>query len=147
MANTKQMTIDDVKLFDVNTHVEDGGEGSLSPIQSEDDVPFTIERIFYVFGVNDQSSRGCHAHRKTEQLLICLNDEIEVVCRDGFNEKRFLLDSPQQGLYLPSMIWDEQIYKSSSSILLSICNTKYDREDYIHDYEEFQSLVRESENE
>lgn len=147
MGNSKQMTIDNIKFYNVDTHIEGNGGGNLSPIQSEDDVPFKIERIFYVFGVNDQSPRGLHAHRKTEQLLICLNDEIEVVCRDGFNEKRFLLDSPQQGLYLPSMIWDEQVYKSSSSILLSICNTKYDRGDYIHNYEEFQSLVREAENE
>jgi len=147
MENSKQMTINDIKFYHLNTHVEGNDHGNLSPIQSEDDIPFKIERIFYVFGINSQSSRGCHAHRKTQQLLICLNDKIEIVCRDGFNEKRFLLDSPQQGLYLPSMIWDEQIYKSSSSILLSICSTKYDRGDYIHNYEEFQSLRREPENE
>ena len=146
MANTKQMTIDDVKLCNVNTHVEDGGEGSLSPIQSEEDVPFKIERVFYVFGVKAQSPRGCHAHYKTQQLLICLNGEIEIVCKDGFNEKRFLLDSPQRALYLPTMIWDEQVYKSPSSILLSICSSKYDPKDYIHDYEKFQLRVRDPEN-
>ena len=142
MGYSKQITIDNIKFYNMDTHVEDNGDGNLCPIQSEDDVPFKIERIFYVFGVKDQSLRGCHAHLKTEQLLICLNDEIEVVCKDGLNEKRFLLDSPQQGLYLPSMIWDEQIYKSSSSILLSICSTKYDPEDYIHNYEEFQHIKR-----
>ena len=141
------MTIDDVKLFHVNTHVEDGDEGSLSPIQSEEDVPFKIERVFYVFNVNTQSPRGCHAHYKTQQLLICLNGEVEVVCKDGFNEKRFLLDSSQQALYLPTMIWDEQLYRSPSSILLSICSSKYDPKDYIHNYAEFQSLVGEPENE
>jgi dTDP-4-dehydrorhamnose 3,5-epimerase-like enzyme len=140
MGDSKQITINDVKIYNVKTNIE--GNGNLSPIQSIDDVPFEIKRIFYVFGVNDFTPRGCHAHYKTRQLLICLNGKIEVLCKDGYNQKRFLLDSPQQGLYLPEMIWDEQIYRSPDSILLSLCSTKYDRRDYIHNYEEFQTLVK-----
>jgi len=140
MGNKKQITIDDIKICNIKTNVE--SNGNLSPIQSIDDVPFEIQRVFYVFGVNDFSPRGCHAHYQTKQLLICLNGQIEVLCKDGHNEKRFLLDSPQYGLFLPEMIWDEQTYKSPDSILLSICSTKYDRKDYIHNYEEFQFLVK-----
>ena len=100
MGNKKQITVNDIEIYNIKTNVE--SNGNLSPIQSIDDV----------------------------------------LCKDGHNEKRFLLDSPQYGLFLPEMIWDEQTYKSPDSILLSICSTKYNRKDYIHNYEEFQSLAK-----
>ena len=139
-------SIDDVLFYNLNTVVEPNG--NLTPLESnQGDLPFEVKRIFYVFGVNDHSVRGCHAHHETQQLLICMNGQIEVTCKDGSREKKFLLDSPQMGLYIPSMIWDEQIYKSPESILLSICSSHYNRMDYIHDYEEFQSLVEGEANE
>ena len=135
-------TVDDVCFCNLHTVVEPNG--NLTPIESGQGVlPFEINRLFYVFGVDDGSIRGCHAHYETQQVLICMNGEIEVTCKDGSREKKFLLDSPQIGLYIPAMIWDEQVYKSPDSMLLSICSTHYDRKDYIHDYEEFQSLVKE----
>ena len=137
MDNRKQITIDDVKFYNVKTMVEDNG--NLTAIESDIDIPFTIKRVFYVFGVEDQSIRGCHAHYETQQLLICLKGKIEVICKDGTSQRKFLLDSPQQGLYVPNMIWDEQIYKSQETILMSICSRHYDPIDYIHDYEQFQA--------
>ena len=138
MENNQQITIDDVRFYNTKTMVD--SDGNLTPIESENDVPFAIQRIFYVFGVKDSSTRGRHAHHKTQQVLICINGKIEVTCKDGTREKRFLLESPQQALYVPEMIWDEQIYMSEESILLSVCSTKHDPEDYIHAYEEFQYL-------
>tara|TARA_B100000131_G_C18085721_1_gene600031 strand:- start:499 stop:921 length:423 start_codon:yes stop_codon:yes gene_type:complete len=136
------ISVDDVHLINLGAVVEPNG--NLVAIESDQGIlPFDIRRVFYVFGVGDGHPRGCHAHYETEQLLICMSGEIEVTCKDGVNESKFLLDSPQMGLYIPSMIWDEQIYKCPESILLSICSTHYDRRDYIHDYEEFQSLVKE----
>lgn len=138
MASTKQITIEDVVLYNLETVVEENG--NLVAIESNIDLPFPIERIFYVFGVKDQDLRGRHAHFKTQQLLICINGQIEVTCKDGTLEKIFLLDSPQQGLFIPERIWDEQMYKSKHSTLLSICSTKYNPDDYIHEYKEFQIL-------
>ena len=135
MDNRKQITIDDVKFYNVKTMVEDNG--NLTAIESDTDIPFTIKRVFYVFGVEDQSIRGCHAHYDTQQILICLNGKIKVTCKDGVNEKVILLESPQQAVYIPEMIWDEQQYQSPDSILLTICSTKYDPKDYINDYEEY----------
>jgi len=139
MANTKQMTIDDIKLINWPGHNEDG---VLVPVEVEKQIPFKIKRIFYVYGVEDcLLTRGCHAHHKTKQVLICLNGKIEVTCKDGTEEKKFLLESPQQAIYIPEMIWDEQKYSTPDSILLSICSTQYDPKDYINDYEEFKSIL------
>ena len=138
MDYRKQITVNDIKFYNAEIHTSDNG--NLVAIESSNDIPFDIERIFYVFGVGDQSTRGCHAHYKTRQILICLNGKIEVLCKDGDEERAFLLESPRQALYIPEMIWDEQVYRSPDSILLSMCNTEYNPTDYIHDYEEFKKM-------
>lgn len=125
-------TVDDVKVINFTGFSEDG---LLVPIE---DVPFEIKRIFYVSRVQSQNPRGKHAHYNTCQILFCLTGSILCICRDqqGYSQD-FLLDDPTKGLYIPEMIWDEQIYQSKDSILLSICNTKYDKEDYITNWKDF----------
>ena len=91
-------------------------------------------------GVPVGDVRGCHAHFRTEQLLLCLNGVVEVICKDGKNEKKFTLDSPQKGLYIPSLIFGEQIY-GKDAVLVSLCSTAYTPTDYISDYHEYTLLV------
>tara|TARA_R110000824_G_scaffold300239_1_gene488271 strand:- start:739 stop:1155 length:417 start_codon:yes stop_codon:yes gene_type:complete len=132
------MRIDDVKFLDIKTIVDDNG--NLVPIESGQDIPFEIERVFYVYGVRDDEKRGNHAHYKTKQILICLHGKVEVIVKDGFNERRYLLESPQQALYIPEMIWDEQVYRSEEAALLVLSNTHYTPSDYIHDFELFKTM-------
>jgi dTDP-4-dehydrorhamnose 3,5-epimerase-like enzyme len=134
----KKVTIDDVLFYNMRTVVDP--DGNLVPIESNQDTPFPIRRVFYVYGVGDISKRGLHSHYKTKQLLICLSGKIEVTVKDGENEKKFLLESPQQGLYIPELIWDEQVYKNDNSVLLVLSNLKYDPDDYIHDFELFKKI-------
>ena len=134
----KQITLKDVKFFNTRTMVEP--DGNLVPIESNYDVPFPIRRIFYVYGVKNQNDRGKHAHYKTKQVLICIHGKVEVLVNDGYNEQKYLLESPQQALYIPEMIWDEQIYHDKKTLLLVIANTNYNKDDYIENYEEFLKL-------
>ena len=131
-------TVDDVKFLDIKTVVDDNG--NLIPIESGADIPFDIERVFYVYGVRDEEKRGRHAHYKTKQVLICLHGKTEVIVKDGIQERRYLLESPQQVLYIPEMIWDEQVYRTEDTALLVLSNTHYDPSDYIHDYDLFKTL-------
>ena len=132
--------IEDVKVIDFVGHAEDG---ILVPIELEKQIPFEVKRMFYVFGVNSDRSRGQHAHHKTQQVLICLHGCVVCVCKDAYgHEVKATLDYPTKGIYIPEMIWDEQIYTSPDSVLLSVCNTEYDRHDYISSYSEFQTLAK-----
>jgi len=130
-------SLSDVKLFSLKTFIEP--DGNLVPIENSD-IPFNIKRMFYVFGVKDQNDRGRHSHHTTKQVLICLQGEVKVNCDDGRNRKQWILDDPTQALYIPEMIWDEQIYNSEDSILLVLANTKYNIKDYIEDYENFKEI-------
>ena len=134
----KKTNIYDVLFYNMRTIIEQ--DGNLVPIESNGDVPFPIRRVFYVYGVRDSDVRGQHSHFKTKQLLICIHGKIEVTCDDGTNRKKYLLESPQQGLLIPEMIWDEQKYLTEDSVLLVFANTKYDITDYINDYDEFKKL-------
>jgi dTDP-4-dehydrorhamnose 3,5-epimerase-like enzyme len=137
MGYRKQVTLEDVVLYNMPGRVEDNG--TLTPIEGKE-LPFSIERVFYVNGVPEGDVRGCHAHFRTEQLLLCLNGKVDVICKDGKNEKTYVLDSPQKGLYIPPMIWDEQIY-GKDAVLVSLCSTPYTPSDYISDYDEYSSLI------
>tara|TARA_R110002020_G_scaffold162493_1_gene348140 strand:+ start:3285 stop:3695 length:411 start_codon:yes stop_codon:yes gene_type:complete len=132
--------IEDVEVIDFVGHAEDG---ILVPIELEKQIPFEVKRMFYVFGVNSHQNRGQHAHYKTQQILICLHGCVICMCKDAYgHEIKVTLDYPTKGLLIPEMIWDEQIYTSPDSVLLSICSTGYNRDDYINSYSEFQTLVK-----
>ena len=132
--------IEDVDTINFVGHAEDG---ILVPIELEKQIPFEVKRMFYVFGVNSDKSRGQHAHYKTQQVLICLHGCVICVCKDAYgHEVKATLDYPTKGLFIPEMIWDEQIYTSPDSVLLSICSTEYNKADYINSYSEFQALSK-----
>ena len=138
MGSRKQIKLSDVKFFNTRTMVEP--DGNLVPIESNYDVPFPIRRIFYVYGVKNQNDRGKHAHYKTKQVLICIHGKVEVLVNDGYDKQKYLLESPQQALYIPEMIWDEQVYLTPDTVLLVLSNMNYNPDDYIHDFEKFKKL-------
>ena len=132
-------TLEDVKEFSLKTFWEP--DGKLTPIELDRDIPFEVKRMFYVYDVHDQNDRGKHSHHKTKQILIAVSGGVTVVCDDGMGGVReWELRTPWNALYIPEMIWDEQIYNSKDSILLVLSNTNYDPSDYIEDYEMFRRV-------
>ena len=133
-------TLNDVKTFTFREFLEE--DGNLIPIESGTDIPFDIKRVFYVHSVHDQNDRGKHAHYETNQILICLQGEVDITVDDGHMKKVITLNKKNQAVLVPEMIWDEQIYKTDDTILLVLCNTRYDVDDYINDYNEFKKLKK-----
>jgi len=111
--------------------------GSLSAREVNAGLPFVPNRYFVVMDVPTKEVRGEHAHRKCEQLLICLKGAISCVADDGNQRQEFLLDSPELALYLPPMVWGVQYKYTSDAILLVMASEPYDADDYIRDYEKF----------
>lgn len=111
--------------------------GSLSAREVNAGLPFVPNRYFVVMDVPTKEVRGEHAHRKCEQLLICLKGSISCVADDGNQRQEFLLDSPELALYLPPMVWGVQYKYSSDAVLLVMASESYDADDYIRDYEQF----------
>ena len=100
-------------------------------------------KTFFVTDVPDRNPRGMHSHFETKQLIICLKGSIDVRLHDGKKEKIYKIKQGE-AIYIPNLIWDEQIYNSIETILVSLCSTHYNTEDYIHDFEQFKNLKNEN---
>ncbi len=122
----------------LNRIVED--EGILCPIEF-DDLPFVPKRMFYVFNVPKGEIRGYHAHYKTKQLLICIQGMIVVQLLHYGKIENHLL-TLGESVFVDSMVWDSQKYLTEDAILLSLCSTKYNKDDYITDLNEFEKIER-----
>ena len=115
--------------------------GNLTVGEFDRQVPFKPLRYFMVFGVPNREIRGEHAHHRCEQFLICVRGSCSVVADDGDNKIEVLLDSPDQGLYLPPLTWGVQYKYSADAMLLVFASHYYDAADYIREYDEFHAVV------
>lgn len=109
--------------------------GSLTPIEGVYDIPHEIKRVFYIYGVSNDTIRGYHAHRKTYQTLICVHGSLKVRLRTPNSEEVFILDSPDKGLMIGPMIWGEQYDYSEDAVLLVLASDYFSENDYIRNYD------------
>ena len=114
--------------------------GVLHPLNF-DELPFHPKRMFMVSQVPKGMRRGDHAHYETEQFLLCLAGEVEVLLDNGQETTSTML-TPMQGLYIPKLVWDSQIFKTGNEVLLVLASTDYDREDYIESSSVFKALIK-----
>lgn len=116
--------------------------GTLTAGEFQRQIPFQTRRYFIVSDVPGREVRGEHAHRTCEQFLVCIRGSVSVVVDDGSAAEEIELNHPNQGLYVPPMIWAVQYKYSPDAMLLVFASDYYDAEDYVRDYEEFRALVK-----
>ncbi|MBO6213961.1 MAG: FdtA/QdtA family cupin domain-containing protein [Lachnospiraceae bacterium] len=118
--------------------------GHLVIVEGNEEIPFSIERVFYIYGSDSEVVRGKHANRHTEFVLINVAGKSKVKVMDGLGKETvYELDHPHMGIYLPRMVWKEMYGFSEDSVLLVLASTKYDPDEYIRDYDEFCRMMRE----
>ncbi|NCB94836.1 MAG: WxcM-like domain-containing protein [Clostridia bacterium] len=128
-------TIEDCKL--INLPRVYNITGSLTYIYNSEHIPFSISRTFFTYDVPGGEDRGAHAHQETEQFLVSAMGAFEVRLNDGCNQKIIRLERAFYGLYIPVMIWAEQIRFSSGGICLVMASSPYKESEYVRDYQEF----------
>jgi len=111
--------------------------GNLTFIESNSQIPFAIERVYYLYDVPGGSERGGHAHKGLHQLIIAMSGSFDVVLDDGKDKKRVHLNRSYQGLYVCPMIWRELDNFSSGSVCMVLASNRYDEADYYRDYADF----------
>ena len=111
--------------------------GNLSFIEGGNQIPFDIQRVYYLYDVPGGAERGGHAHKGLHKLIIAMSGSFDVVLDDGKNKKRVHLSRSYIGLYVCPMIWRELDNFSSGSVCMVLASNKYDEQDYYRDYAEF----------
>lgn len=111
--------------------------GNLTFVESNNHIPFAIERVYYLYDVPGGSDRGGHAHKELHQLIIAMSGSFDVVLDDGKDKKRVHLNRSYNGLYVCPMIWRELDNFSSGAVCMVLASNKYAESDYYRDYAEF----------
>lgn len=121
--------------------------GNLVVIEGENqNIPFDIKRVFYIYGSDAEVIRGRHANRRTQFVLINVAGKSKVRVTNGRENAIVELNRPRMGLYLDTMVWKDMYDFSPDSILLVLCSEHYDGSEYIRDYDAYiQELSRQSE--
>jgi dTDP-4-dehydrorhamnose 3,5-epimerase-like enzyme len=116
--------------------------GTLTPIENNRQIPFEIERVYYLYDVSGGASRAGHSHKQLRQVLIAISGSFDVHVDDGHERRVIHLNRPHQGLYIPRMIWREIDNFSSNAVCIALASLPYDESDYYRHYEDFARAVK-----
>ena len=113
--------------------------GKLIPLEASGaEVPFEVKRVYCIFDTTPGTVRGKHAHRRLNQMFVCVSGACTIVCElpDGTRSEH-RLDWPTKGLVIEGVVWREMKDFSKDAVLMVLASEHYDPADYIRDYAEF----------
>lgn len=121
--------------------IGNSGIGYVSICEREN-LPFKVNRVYWTYYTPEDVNRGGHAHLDLEQILIAVCGTIIVHTENSKGESnRFILDTPNKGLYLPKMCWRSMKY-THSAIQVCLASEQYSELDYIRSYETFKNISK-----
>ncbi|WP_096027559.1 sugar 3,4-ketoisomerase [Campylobacter lanienae] len=127
----------------LNFNAKNDNRGCLIALENLKEIPFKIQRIYYIYDTNPDFPRGAHAHKELEQVLIMMDGSCEIVLNDGKHSKSITLNRPDIGLFIGKNMWREMRNFSYGAKLLVLASDYYDDSEYIRDYDEFLRMVNE----
>lgn len=116
--------------------------GNITIIENNLDVPFEVKRIYYLYDIPSNETRGGHAHKELYQLVIGASGSFNINLNDGVNDKTIFLNRPDFGLLIVPGIWRDLSDFSSGSVCLVFASEIYSENDYIRNYDEFLTLKK-----
>lgn len=126
----------DCTVIELDKHHSDR-KGNLTVVENGLTLPFDVKRTYYLYDVPGGESRGSHAHRSLEQLIVAVSGSFTVTLDDGNCKRTFFLNRPYQGLYVKSSMWRDLVDFSSGAVCMVLASDVYKTSDYIRTYDEF----------
>ncbi len=133
----------EIKTITFKKHGDE--RGLLVAVEAMKDIPFEIKRVYYITGADRDIRRGFHAHKKLQQVLLCVNGSCKIMLDNGKEKADIELSEPNFGLVIENNMWREMYDFSDNAVLLVLASEHYDEADYIRNYDDFIKYVKENE--
>ena len=117
--------------------------GNLSFFESNTHIPFEINRTYWIYDVPRDKFRESYAFIKSDEFIVALSGSFDIYLSDGRSEKKYSLNKSNLGLYIPNLTWITVGNFSANSLALVVSSLKFDKIDYIKDFDEFLNLKNE----
>lgn len=114
--------------------------GNLSFLEENKHVPFNINRTYWIYDVPGGETRGGHAYKELQEVIIALSGSFDIAIHNGESETIYSLNRSYTALYLPKMMWRRMENFSTNAVALVVASLPYDENDYIRDFEEFKII-------
>ena len=128
-------TVYDCSIIELSKHSH--ANGNITVVENNISVPFSTKRVYYLYDVPGDESRGAHAHKDLYQLIVAASGSFTVTLDDGNVKRTFILNRPYQGLMVVPGIWRNLDDFSSGAVCMVLASDVYTEEDYIREYSEF----------
>ena len=117
--------------------------GNLSFLENNKHIPFKIKRVYWIYDVPGGETRGGHAFKNQNEVIIALSGSFDIIINNGKKEEKVQLNRSYYGLYIPNGIWRHMENFSTNALALVVSSTFYDEKDYIRDFDEFKQWKNE----
>lgn len=128
------------KIVPVHCITDDRGQLCFT---DNSELPFPVERVFWISSVPEDSYRGGHAHKVCAEILFSLSGEFDVYVDDGRTSVCCHMDNPTEGLYIGPNVWCRVENFSPGSVCMVVASHPYLKDSYINDYDEFKQYITE----
>ncbi len=130
------------RIIELKERVDQRGKLSFAEAQRE--IPFDIERVFWIYDVPEGKERGSHAHNECAEVVVPVQGEFDMVVDDGTTQATLHMDSPHRGVLIPAGVWCSLRNFAPGTICVVMASHPYNAAGYIHDYETYKEQVVEA---
>lgn len=113
--------------------------GNLSFFENEKQIPFEIQRTYWIYDVPGGEIRGSHAFRKQQEFIVALSGSFDIILHNGVKEVKYSMNRSYYGLYVPPMYWRRLENFSTNSLALIVSDMDFSEDDYIRDFKIFEN--------
>ena len=120
----KKYNVFDCSMVELDKHHSDR-KGNLTVVENGVTLPFDVKRVYYLYDIPGGESRGSHAHKELEQLIVAASGSFKVTLDDGKVKRTFFLNRPYQGLYVKPGMWRDLEDFSSGAVCIATVRAAY----------------------
>ena len=111
--------------------------GNLSFFENDNQLPFVIKRVHWIYDVPGGEERGGLAYKETEEFIVAMSGSFDIIVDDGKQQYYFSLNRSYKGVYIPAGTWRTITNYSTNAVAVIAASTHYDPQDAIRDYDQF----------